>query len=231
MNNLNTYTITTLLLLGSIAGVNSPSNTNNSTETITYNNFPHEIVDGYKRKESINEQNDSFDYSFEAEDIIEFDNEQDNISIDVLQSASNVSILEDNPTSLIFDNILDNQFPEYHLKNYSTLSKYIKDEVSSSSEKINGHRDEFIALSNFVANRLAKLNFDKSAFELLPDNKVKFTFSFGNEKTVRITKNIIQEEPYNNQVFYSYFENKKPISANTNDLDAFVQGFNEYLLV
>jgi hypothetical protein len=230
MNNLNTYTITTLLLFSGIAGVSAENYTSAVPELTTATFYSIEFTNGYKKNNEDTEENileDNLDCSSELSEFLSENNEPQTIFDNDLASSSVNSI--ESPTSLPEFAIVD-EFPEYHLNNYSTLVKYIDNELSSTSENIAGNQENFVSFTNSLATKIAKLNFKESAFEVLPDNKVKFTLLFSNNKSVRITKNISQDIA-DNKIFYSYFENKKIVSANTNDLDSFINGFNEYLSI
>jgi len=120
-------------------------------------------------------------------------------------------------------------FPAYHFNNYTILATYIDAEMQEVQAINEVRQNQIRSLAASIATRLATLQFAGSAFEIVNDSKVKFTLIFENDKSLRITKALNADGDFDNKIFYSYFEKKELVSANTNDLNVFIQGFGEYL--
>jgi hypothetical protein len=232
MRNLNTYTLTTFLLIGgAVVNSNAESMPNSTMSAFNSNSYPYENF-LYKKKESGEDEKLSTDTYVSPCLMTEFGVESETTGLS--QALIDVNFLQDDLNSVLTksDISIVHEFPEHHYKNYLTFVDYFTKEAKTYKHNISGNLDEFQAQFNSVASKIAELNFDESAIEILKNNTVKFTLLFEQHRILRITKSFdIMNEGSKNQISYSYFENKELISANKNDLEDFIDGFNEYISI
>jgi hypothetical protein len=215
-----------LLVTGTfMTNVQAASPTSNFS-TFTENSIRFEAaVIPFKRKEVDDEDNTCTT----SKDIFLFNvgPEKDIIDEEIHQNQSgdfSVNFLNIE-TSYTKSNVVENDISSIHYNNYLVLNYHFHNEAADKSFVVDQVFDVFQNSFQKLATTLSELPFEKSAVEITKNLGLKFTFTFKGDKTLRITK-VVEDEQL---IFYSYFENKKLVSANANKLEDFVDGFKEYL--
>jgi len=127
----------------------------------------------------------------------------------------------------------DNEFKlsKNEINSRVILTSSYKNELKRvKKQKLNP--DQFNRYFSYMCKKLSNLPIENSAVELISDDSIKITLSFLDEKLLMLTKYKVdgdRENNFNDDITYSFFINRKLISADVTNFETFTKNFKEYI--
>ena len=149
-----------------------------------------------------------------------------------MQKNKKLAIFLDDERVPKFANIIGvKSLPYFYAENISKLTNSYQKEIDSSRFlSLNLDKNRLDLVFKLVRVSLAELDFTKCAVEITSDAKVKCSLLFPEEKMLMVTKPIypVDYELNDNQVFFSFFINRKLIVSNVFEVQKLVDRFNVF---
>jgi len=130
----------------------------------------------------------------------------------------------------------DEEDNEFKLSNNEINSRVVltssyKNELKRVKKKQNLNSDKFNRYFSYMCKKLSNLPIQNSAVELISDDSIKITLAFLDEKLLMLTKYMVDDDRENNfnDITYSFFINRKLISADVTNFETFTKNFKEYI--
>jgi len=127
----------------------------------------------------------------------------------------------------------DNEFKlsDNEINSRVVLTSSYKNELKRVKKKQNLNSDKFNRYFSYMCKKLSSLPIQNSAVELISDDSIKITLSFLDEKVLMLRKYMVDGDRENNfnDITYSFFINRKLISADVTNFETFTKNFKEYI--